>query len=49
MTRTIPCVGKKLCCEKGFGIDMRSYDACLFESVGPSLALSATKAGTIER
>ncbi len=35
MTRTIACVGKKLGCEKGFGVDMRSYDAYLFESLGP--------------
>lgn len=30
MTRTIACVGKKLGWEKGFGVDMRCYDACLF-------------------
>ncbi|SRR6266702_1811290 len=51
MTRTIGCVGKKLGCEKGFGVDMRRYEACLFESLGPSLALSTTRttAGTTER
>ena len=33
-SRTIACVGKKLGWEKGFGVDMRCYDACLFEGLG---------------
>jgi hypothetical protein len=34
MTRTIAYVGKKLGWEKRFGVDMRCYDACCFESLG---------------
>jgi hypothetical protein len=34
MTRTIACVGKKLGWENGFGMDMRRYYACRFESLG---------------
>jgi hypothetical protein len=31
MAYTIACVGKKLRCENVFGMDMRSYYACLSE------------------
>ena len=38
-SRTIACVGKKLGWEKGFGVDMRCYDACLFEGLERLAAL----------
>jgi hypothetical protein len=46
VTRTIACVGKKLGWEKGFGVDMRCYDACRFEVWGALRPLLTTTAGT---
>jgi hypothetical protein len=35
ITRTIACVGKKLGCDEGFGVDMRSYGTRFLRVWGP--------------
>jgi hypothetical protein len=45
--RTIACIEKKCGWEKGFGVDMRCYDACCFESLERALRpMLTTTAGT---